>query len=339
MKNLEEIKQIENIQERESACIDLFNQAMETQDTDIAIAVTEYVLAEGEICQTTFSNGWLYHCLRWLTLYWNSVWANSTDDSEEESHAIRSLMDCLWRYKWVVGALPQDLSVDKEILTLSLEEMAKLYDTFQISQAMVHKAVFEQAMYMGNKEIAQAAFAQWQAADKDDMNDCDACEQASLVRYYHFIGDYARAIESAQPILSGDLSCKEVPHISYYPVIDSLIQLGDMAKAEEILEEAINTITEENEKFIYLLPQLLQMYHHLGQPETVIILLNEWSEVIETSMHHYSYYFMQYILSIVPLDKNALAIAQNLAHDFDQRNHNQYYTNQLALMFISPVVH
>lgn len=339
MKTLYEIKTTDNLAERESDSIDLFNHAMKQGDEATVRAVAEYVVGEGELRNKAFSRNWQFHCLGWLTHYWRNAWAESADGSTEESETLERLMLCLWQHKWLVGSLPQDLGAGKAAIADALENMRTLYATFKLSPAMVYKAAVEQAIYMGDAEAAKQAFAQWQAAEQDGMNDCKACEQSSLIHYWHFIGDYARAAELAAPVLAGQMSCAEVPHIAYFPAIDSLIMLGRAAEAEAAWEEAAGHIGSAGSQYLYLMPCIVQLAHRLGQPEKAQSLLEMHGRKIENAVRNNSYDALQYLIATAPMDLRAKEMAEKLAREFDRRNGNPYYQRQLAMMFSPTVIH
>lgn len=336
---LNNIRKIADNRERENATIELFNQALDEQNTELLREIAEFVISQNDMRNTQFSHGWQLHCLNWLTGYYGDLWRNSKEGSAEDRKYLHELLSCLWEYKWLVGILPCDLTPSKQHIEESLGYMGQLYADFEFSPAMVHKAAMEQAMFMGNVDAAKAAFAQWQAAEKDGMNDCDACEQSSLVKYYYFIGDYARAIELAQPIVDGDLVCGEVPHVTYYAIISSLIQMNQISEAKSMLSDAIDLVMRDDDEFLYLMPQLLQLCIHLGNKEQAEHLLAQSSAQIENAVRNHHYDFLQYLIAVAPLNADALPVAQNLAKAFDERNGNRYYQNQLDLMFVEPVMH
>ncbi|ULJ60845.1 hypothetical protein [Wielerella bovis] len=328
-----------NTRERQQATIAQFNAAMDAQDTATAIDIANYVVSDDDLSNHAFSRGWQLHCLKWLIIHHMNEWRNSEDNSEHEDKSIHALLGGLWKLKWIIGILPQDIGETRQDFDEAIEFMQHVYEDFEFSTAMVDKAQLDIAMLTGDAEAARKHFAQWQAADKDDMNDCEACEQSTLIDYYHFIGDYQRAAELAAPIISGEMTCGEVPHITYPSIINSLIQIGKFNEAQAVLQDAVDLITKSSEHFLWLIPQLIQLSVRLENREQAEELLDEFSHDIVEAAQNNHFHYLQYLIAVAPFNEEALEAARNLARDFDERNGNQYYQNQLDLMFVTPVLH
>lgn len=337
--SIEQFEQIDNLQDRQRATIDQFNDAMEREDHETAKIIANYVINDDDVSNALFSRGWQMHCLNWLTAIHLSEWRESEDGSEAEDAALEEVFSCLWKYKWLVGSLPTDLGESREDITKAVQHMTDLYKEFRFSRGMVDKALLEQAMLMGDIQAAKKHFQKWRKAKSDAMTDCEACETNMLVSYYHFIGDFQQAVLVAEPILSGEQYCGEVPHLTYFPAISSLIQLGKPDLARDYLQEAIALITEAGESFLHELSKLIQLVNQLNDREWAESLLDDWSEPIVDAIQNNRFDYLQYLLAVSPLNEEALVAAKALAKEFDERNGNRYYQNQLAFMFISSTVH
>lgn len=337
--SIEQFNQIDNLQERQRATIDQFNDAMEREDSEVAKIIAHYVLDDNDISNALFSRGWQMHCLNWLTAIYLNEWRESEDGSEAEEASLEEVLHCLWKYKWLVGSLPTDLGESREDMAQAVKHMADLYKEFRFNRGMVDKALLEQAMLMGDFQAAKKHFQKWRKAKSDEMTDCEACETNTLVSYYHFIGDFQQAVLVAEPILSGEQHCGEIPHLTYFPAISSLIQLGKLDLARDYLQEAIELITEAGESFLHELSKLIQLVNQLNDREWAESLLDDWSEPIVDAIQNNRFDYLQYLLAVSPLNQEALSAAQTLAKEFDERNGNRYYQNQLALMFTPPTIH
>ncbi|MDK4679735.1 hypothetical protein QDY71_03795 [Kingella negevensis] len=333
-----EIDKIPDPRERQSTVVAIFNQAMEDRDYTTAIAICNYVIG-GDERTHQFSCDWQMHCLTWLTYYWQNQFRESEKDSEAEDKAIRELMTCLWKFKWLISSLPRDINASLESIEKANQEMQEWYDIYHISPAMRHKALMEQNMLLGNVDAVREHFQKWQASEADEMNDCEACEQNGLVSYYHYIGDYAQAAKLAEPILSGKLTCGEVPHITYHAAIDSLIQIGETQRAKDTLKQAVAHIETQPEKFLHLIPQIIQLHAQLDDLETAEELLDEYNDAIFDQVQLDLQTYWHYLLAIAPFNEEALETAQNIAADFDQRNGNSYYQTQLEWRQGKAIVH
>lgn len=334
----DEVANIADASRRMRVTVDAFNQAMNTEDFDTGREIAEFVLGN-EIPNRLFKIGFQWHCLNWLTNYYRNSYVQSGEDSPEADAALRHLLNTAWKYKWVVPKLPYDTTVSREEIAQANQAMRQLYDDFQCSRESVEKALTEQSILMGDVAAAREHFALWQAAEADDLSDCPACEQDSLVQYYHFIGDYAQVLSCAEPILSGELSCAEVPHITYQYVVDALIRTGRPEQAEELLEEAFALITESDEDNVRLLPPLILAASQLGRLDWAEDWLDEYSDDIFATISNNDLPYFDYITCIVPLKDDALENAQQVAQELDQRNGNSYYQDKLTLLFQKTMLH
>lgn len=339
----EQLQELNSIREQQNLTVDLFNKAIEENDYETMVEIAKFVISADDMQNKIFARGWQLHCLNWLTSHYFTHWKNAKDGSDEEESYLSELFDCLWQYKWIVSALPADIELSREDIATALEEMKNIYQDFSFSMAMIHKAAVEQAILMGDIETARTEFALWQkevhSHEDDIMNDCEACEVNSLVEYYHFIGDFKKAIELAQPILQGEISCAEVPHITYYPVIDSLIQLGEVEKAKDYFNDAVEYIRRAGDHFLFLIPKIIQLAVRLNQYDYATSLLDEFNTSVFRAIQNSSFDSLQYLIALAPFNDEALANAKSLANEFDERNGNRYYQNQLDLMFVSQVLH
>lgn len=317
--------------------VDAFNQAIKDEDDDSAREIAEYVVHNQR--QGGFSAGFEFHCLRWLTQHYHLRYAQSEDNSTEEETTFSGLMDCIWLYKWLVQKLPRDIHLTREEIEEANEFMRRIYDDFQFSQASTEKTLMHQAIIMGDAERAKTHFAQWQQLEHDENNDCEACDQDSLVAYYDFIGDYTQALKAAEPILSGEMTCGEVPHITYKSVIHSLIALNRHDEAEALLDEAIDLITQDNEEHIILLPMLIVYLSQLGFKHEAADLLDEYTDEIMAISANNRLNYLEYLMCVTLFDEKALPSAQELAQEFDTRNGNSFYQDTLSLMYGTTTVH
>lgn len=329
---------LEDNRERQAAAVAYFNEAIDREDEDGIRAVCEYVLDGGERTYA-FGAGFQLHCLRWLTGHYHGRYAASEDGSTEEETALEGFLHCTWLCKWIVSRLPLDLHVSREDLTEANEFMRQLYEDAGLSQAAVEKCLMHQSIEMGDAQAAHTHFQAWQTLEHDSGGDCPACEQNSLIEYYRFSGQYAQAVALAEPILSGELTCGEIPHLSYEPVIDSLIKLGRRSEAVELLAQAEEHISDEGEAFYYLLSPLAVLHIQLGHMQAATDFLDEHHENMVNAGQNNDLYYLHYLTVVAAFNPEAKAVAQALAAEFDQRNGNNHWQTKLELLFSPPVLH
>ncbi|CAM4368528.1 tetratricopeptide (TPR) repeat protein [Paenibacillus endophyticus] len=161
--------------------------------------------ARSEIVQTAIFHGYPLKALIAFS------WQLGQYDRNPESFASFNLM---WSYKWIVGQISHFPEIPLHKIEELVEDLGKRYKEHGYDDRTYLYYRFRTAMDLGHMEKAQDYMEQFQKADRDHMSDCEACEQNQIVQLYSLLGEHEKALEAAKPILSGDMSCAEVPHIT-----------------------------------------------------------------------------------------------------------------------------
>ncbi|MFF4008744.1 tetratricopeptide repeat protein [Streptomyces sp. NPDC001717] len=140
--------------------------------------------------------------------------------SEWDAHSL------FWQFKWVATAISDSPGIPLESARGWLEEMERRYRTAGYSERPVREAELWLAHATGQDERAEQAFARWQAADRDTMSDCRACELNGQGQYAVLHGDDAEALDIWKPVIEGDLTCAEEPHRVLATSLLPLLRLG-----------------------------------------------------------------------------------------------------------------
>lgn len=136
-----------------------------------------------------------------------------------------------WQFKWIASAIGHSPEIPLESATGWLDEMERRYRIAGYSERPVREAELWLADATADDERAGRAYARWQAADRDDMSDCHACELNSQGHYAMLRGDDAEALELWQPVLSGEQTCAEEPHRILATSLLPLVRLGRFDEA------------------------------------------------------------------------------------------------------------
>lgn len=322
--------------ECQNMAIDFFNEAMNANDQETACAVAEYVVGE-ETASEQFSPRFQYHCLSWLRAYYGNKWNEELEKGEENEEVARQVADqyfsIIWKHKWILSLLPESIDVSREELDEANQDIRELFEYFDISLAAIEKILMLQSIKMGDVAGAKASFQKWQEIEHDEFSDCPACEQTELVHYYNFIGKHKQAVEHAEPIISGQLTCAEVPHITYYYVIDSLWRLGRIEEAQALLMKAYDFIHQAGEEFVYLITRLVQLANGLGKKEQAEEWMMEHGDQILNYSQNNELRYLHYLIACAGFREEALIDAKKLAKDFDERNGNSYFQTLIDFMF------
>lgn len=145
--------------------------------------------------------------------------------SEWDAHSL------FWQFKWIATAISHSPEVPLASATGWLDEMERRYRIAGYSERPVREAELWLADSTGDDERAGQAYAHWQAADRDDMSDCHACELNGQGQYAMMRGDDAEALKVWQPVLSGERTCAEEPHRVLATSLLPLVRLGRLDEA------------------------------------------------------------------------------------------------------------
>ncbi|WP_327305792.1 tetratricopeptide repeat protein [Streptomyces sp. NBC_01298] len=136
-----------------------------------------------------------------------------------------------WQFKWIAGAIGNSPEISLESAAGWLDEMERRYRIAGYSERPVRESELWLADAIGDDARAGRAYARWQAAERDDMSDCHACELNGQGQYAALRGDDAEALEVWQPVLSGEQTCAEEPHRVLAASLLPLLRLGRFDEA------------------------------------------------------------------------------------------------------------
>lgn len=137
----------------------------------------------------------------------------------------------LWRYKWTITALPGFAQVARGQIESMLDDFSKRIEAYGESERTVHYMRSDVLMQLGDYETALEYEAKYTSMNRTDSSDCIACERDQQVQLLHLLHQDEKAIECAAPILSGQMSCRSVPHTTLATIACSHLRLGHMNEA------------------------------------------------------------------------------------------------------------
>ncbi|MGE0712576.1 MAG: hypothetical protein AB7N76_20345 [Planctomycetota bacterium] len=139
--------------------------------------------------------------------------------------------ELLWSYKWVAARLPYFPQVTRARIEEVHADMARRYARSGLNLRPVAKIRWLAARRMGDRQEALAAYEESERLPRDAGADCAACERNDRVRYLLFTERLEDALAAAAPILSGRMSCAEIPHATLGMLLGPLLELGRGAEA------------------------------------------------------------------------------------------------------------
>ena len=164
----------------------------------------------------------------------------------------------MWYFKWIALELPYFTDLSQAQITHILDEMAFVYK----AEGRSLRPVYQQRMNMtivlgGDPEEAREHYAQWQSGLNDLGCDCRACEQSCMVDYHVFMGDMEAALQTAEPILKGRMSCWQVPQMTWAVLLMEVYDTGRRDLTDRWYSEGVKR-TRHRDDMLYALGRFAQ---------------------------------------------------------------------------------
>ncbi|MFM9961178.1 MAG: hypothetical protein ACKV2Q_08120 [Planctomycetaceae bacterium] len=140
--------------------------------------------------------------------------------------------DLLWRYKWILGSLPEFPTISQERIKSLQNDFEQRLKTHGFSMRPILNLRMGIALEMGEIDEAQEWYQQWKAAKRDAMANCRACEMNAEVASLSAFGQYSQAVKKAVALINGKHRCEAVPQSTYGKALYPLIQLGRLDQAK-----------------------------------------------------------------------------------------------------------
>lgn len=137
----------------------------------------------------------------------------------------------LWKYKWINSVICDFPQVPKQRIYEMIDDLEDraLRAGYGLRATTNERYLAEK--FWDNKEKAIAYFRRLEGLPADDLSNCPLCETDARVSFAIYTGDDRRALEIAEPILTGHEKCGSVPHRTYANVLLPLIRLGRQQEA------------------------------------------------------------------------------------------------------------
>ena len=142
----------------------------------------------------------------------------------------------LWQYKWVVGDVitnPEISPSQKEKVILDFSKRLKRNN---YSLRCLHEENLRFSNYFLLEEEAKKHKELMSGNAVDDMSNCSACEQNTLVHYHLSFSEYDKAKSEAVNILNGKLHCNVIPVKTFALLTLKLTELNQLDEAKEMYE-------------------------------------------------------------------------------------------------------
>jgi tetratricopeptide (TPR) repeat protein len=141
-----------------------------------------------------------------------------------------------WHFKWASTGMIWHPDVPLATIRHWLTEMERRYRIAGHGLQPVFAQHHNLAVHLGDTEAAARYFDEWTAADRTEMSDCHACELNAEGDWHQSNGDAAGAVRIWAPVLHGEETCLEEPHVVLAKSLLPLVRLGrvDEARANHL---------------------------------------------------------------------------------------------------------
>lgn len=215
-------------------------------------------------------------------------WCLAQADNHPGQFDIHSL---LWRYKWILGGLQSFRRIPKDKIYQMQDDLAGRLTNCGYNSRPVEFLRWKAAMCMGEMDRAKEYFKKWKKTRRDDMADCEACEQSNVSEIEARLGNPKKSLKLAKKILDGTMTCAEIPHMTYTHLVAQYCKLG---KVKEILslQPAWYRLVNDNSEFLEPVSELMWLVAAAGQfPEAVRMFESHAPWAVETASDDNVYKF------------------------------------------------
>jgi tetratricopeptide (TPR) repeat protein len=137
----------------------------------------------------------------------------------------------LWKYKWINGVICDFPQVSKKRIYEMLDDLEQRALKAGYGLRAVTNQRYRAEKFWDDREKAIEYFRKVEELPTDKLSNCPLCEKDERVSFAIYCGNDNRALDLADPILTGDEKCGSVPHRTYANVLLPLIRLGRQKEA------------------------------------------------------------------------------------------------------------
>ena len=212
-------------------------------------------------------------------------WLVAQSDKDRESFSDWNL---LWKYKWIVGLIPNFPQIPKTRIYEMLDDFETRTVRAGYGLHSVYMLRYRMEKFWGNKKQAIEFFRKMSELAVDELSNCEVCELNERIGFALYQGDDERGVELAISLFEGGKKCATVPQRTYADILLPLVRLGRQTEAlgyhrrgypmvrpnmsfmDEVADHLIFLVLTENlaraltlfERHVPWLEQSRDLYHH-----------------------------------------------------------------------------
>ncbi|MCE7991573.1 MAG: hypothetical protein HEP71_06320 [Roseivirga sp.] len=163
-----------------------------------------------------------------------SMFAKQIEYADSRELKFSQQLILLWSYKWIMSALPSFSDIPKE----RIDNIFTDFETRINNSRWPGKTVVFYKGYlaysMGRPEEALKLQEKLEiGTSRDVMDDCKACQIDGSLDLLIDMGQYGRVEKLVEPIVAGELTCKDVPRRTYSKLVKLYYLKGNWEMAEK----------------------------------------------------------------------------------------------------------
>ncbi|WP_433329105.1 hypothetical protein [Spirillospora sp. CA-294931] len=139
----------------------------------------------------------------------------------------------LWHFKWIVNSLTLFPEIPLDRTYAVLDDMERRYRQGGHSLQAVYHYRHVVARHVGDDAEADAWFARWAGAERDELSDCEGCDPTGKVRHLASRGSDEEALAVAAPVLNAELDCSEQPQSILTALLPVYLRTGRAEEARD----------------------------------------------------------------------------------------------------------
>ncbi|WP_062348938.1 hypothetical protein [Herbidospora yilanensis] len=142
-----------------------------------------------------------------------------------------STHNLLWQFKWIVGDLRRFPEVPLARTHQMLDDMERRYRENGDGLHAVWAARCAHAAHLGDYAAGDELYHRWTTTPRDVLSDCEGCDPTSKAFYLILRGRDEEAVELAEPVLRGELTCHVQPQSILTTLLPAYVRTGRHTEA------------------------------------------------------------------------------------------------------------
>lgn len=165
------------------------------------------------------------------------AWCLGQHDADPDRFSAESggfFTNLLWMYKWVIERAIEHPAISRAKLDELLADMARRYTVRGYSLRPARKLALSAAINAFDSERIGPAMADWLSQRRDSLSDCLACDVDLEAAAHLAMRDLKLARHAAKPLFERNMSCAEVPTVTYGRFLLPLSHSGEAEEAQRL---------------------------------------------------------------------------------------------------------